>query len=411
MLSREEIQEIVRKYDLEKVIIGTIGSHSALDICDGAVEEGFKTVVWAQKGREKPYARYFKTIRENETVVKGCVDQTRILDKFREILSTEEQDWMLENNVLFIPNRSFVSYLGIDHVEKDFHIPMIGSRNLLGIEERGKREKDYYWILEHPITNQEILRSPCRIHPKELISLDELVIVKLHHAKHSLERGFFTAASWEEFREKASRLLQRGIIESCEHCSGEGCSDCYETGINHIEKARIEKYSLGPVFNFNFFYSPINKLVGEEPLELLGIDARFESNLDAIARLPADQQLRLPEHQKDPTFIVVGHHSISVRESLLSRVFEMAEEFIRVSRELFSPGMIGAFCIQTVIEDDMKPTVYDIATRIGGGTNSHVWLGAPYGNMTWREHMSTGRRIALEIRRASRHDMLEELVT
>lgn len=411
MLSREEIQEIVREYDHGRAIIGTIGSHSALDICDGAVEEGFRTVVWAQKGREKPYTRYFKTLRNEGSVVKGCVDQTRIMDKFKDILLEEEQAWMLKNNVLFIPNRSFVSYLGIDRVESDFRVPMIGSRNLLGIEERGKREKDYYWVLEHPLTNQEILRTPRKIHPKELPTLNELVIVKLHHAKHSLERGFFTAASWEEFREKASRLLQREIIEACTKCDGEGCANCFETGINHIDKARIEKYSLGPVFNFNFFYSPISEAIGEEPLELLGIDARFESNLDAIVRLPAEQQLRLSEQQKDPTFIVVGHHSISVRESLLSRVFEMAEEFIRVSKELFDPGMIGAFCIQTVIEDDMKPTIYDIATRIGGGTNSHVWLGAPYGNMTWRERMSSGRRTALEIRRAIKHGKLEELVT
>ncbi len=412
MINREEVQEIVKKAQYNTPLIGVLGSHSALDVCDGAIDEGFNTVVWSQKKRELPYLKYFKTLRDdNGNVVKGCVDQVRLLPKFKEIIKEEEQKWMTENGVLFVPNRSFVSYVGIERVEDEFNVPMVGSRNLLGIEERGKREKDYYWLLEHPETNKDILRTPEVISPKELTELDELVIVKLHHAVHKLERGFFTAANWEEFREKAKRLIERKIVPACPQCNGEGCNTCYYTGINNIEHARIEKYSLGPVFNFNFFYSPVSEAKREVPLELLGIDSRFETSLDALVRLPAEQQLRLSEKQRDPTYIVVGHHSVSLRESLLNRAFEMAEEFIRITKELFSPGMIGAFCIQTTIEDDMKPTVYDISTRIGGGTNSHIWLGAPYGNMTWRERMSSGRRTALEIKRALKYNLLPEIVT
>ena len=40
MLSKEEIGAIVDDYDRMKLRIGMTASHSALDICDGAIEEG-----------------------------------------------------------------------------------------------------------------------------------------------------------------------------------------------------------------------------------------------------------------------------------------------------------------------------------------------------------------------------------
>ncbi|MEC7143236.1 MAG: DUF1297 domain-containing protein, partial [Candidatus Thermoplasmatota archaeon] len=52
-----------------------------------------------------------------------------------------------------------------------------------------------------------------------------------------------------------------------------------------------------------------------------------------------------------------------------------------------------------------------VAPRIGGGTNVHVNVGHPYGNSLWRRPMSTGRRIALEIRRAAEQDRLLEVLT
>ena len=41
--------------------IAVLGSHSALDVCRGARDEGFKTLVIAEKGRDKTYAKYFKS--------------------------------------------------------------------------------------------------------------------------------------------------------------------------------------------------------------------------------------------------------------------------------------------------------------------------------------------------------------
>jgi len=56
MIRRPEIQKIVNGYD--NLRIAVLGSHSALEIMDGAKDEGFETVVFCQKGREVPYQRF-----------------------------------------------------------------------------------------------------------------------------------------------------------------------------------------------------------------------------------------------------------------------------------------------------------------------------------------------------------------
>ena len=50
MIESTDISEILTDYDRMKLRIGMTASHSALDICDGAIEEGFPTVAYCQKG-------------------------------------------------------------------------------------------------------------------------------------------------------------------------------------------------------------------------------------------------------------------------------------------------------------------------------------------------------------------------
>jgi len=216
--------------------------------------------------------------------------------------------------------------------------------------------------------------------------------VKLHHKVKKLERGFFTAASHKEYKTKSAALLKQGVIST-----------------RDLAKARIERYIIGPIFNFDFFYSPIEEQ--GEKLELLGIDWRFETSLDGHVRLPADQQLTLDEAQRIPEYLVVGHNSATLRESSLGDVFDIAERYVRATQEHFRPGIIGPFTLQTAVDKDLKFWVYDVAPRIGGGTNVHMTIGHPYGNSLWRRPMSTGRRIAMEIRRGVESSRLDEIVT
>ena len=385
MIGKDEIASIIEDYDRLKLRVGMTASHSALDICDGAIEEGFPTVAYCQKGREKTYSEYFKTQRTTSgRVRRGMVDKSIIMNSFNDVMNPDMQSEMRKRNVVYIPNRSFTSYSSIGDVENKFHVPMFGSRNMLRMEERTE-DQDYYWILDKAgLPYPEAIEDPQDI--------DCLVIVKLHHAQKKLERGFFTCASYEEYVEKSQTLLKEGTIDQ-----------------ESLDGARIEKYVIGPVFNLNFFYSPLEEDMPK--LELLGVDWRFESSLDGHVRLPAPQQMTMPAHQQIPEMTVVGHNTATIRESLLEEAFELGEKFITASKEHYDPGIIGPFCLQTCIDKDMNYSIYDVAPRVGGGTNVHVSVGHPYGNATWRKPMSSGRRIAMELRRAAEQDRLLEVLT
>jgi len=385
MIDRKAVIELLEYYDLDKVRIGVIGSHSALDTCDGAVEEGFRTLAVCQDGRDAPYSRYFKTQRDRSGKLRrGMVDEVMLLPKFKDVMKKKNMEALRSQNVLFVPNRSFTSYVSMDAVENDFMVPLVGSRNLLRSEDRGG-PRDYYWLLE-----KAGLPSPRKItDPKDINSLS---IIKLHHAKKKLERGFFTCASYQEYKEKAEALMKQGVIDQ----------ECLDT-------ARMEEYIIGQVFNLDFFYSPLEKR--GERVELLGVDWRFESSLDGHVRIPAPQQLTLNEQQQIPEYTVCGHNSATIRESLLESAFELAEKFVAAAEEHYSPGIIGPFCLQTCVDKDLKFHIYDVAPRIGGGTNVHMNVGHAYGNSLWRTNVSTGRRLAMEVRRAVEEDRLHEIVT
>ena len=385
MITRDDIAGIVENYDRMKLRVGMTASHSALDICDGAIEEGFPTVAYCKEGREKTYAKYFRSGRNaSGRVRRGMVDKAIVMPSFDGVLDPAMQQRMRDRNVVYIPNRSFTSYCNIDAIENDFHVPMFGSRNMLRMEERTE-DQDYYWILD-----KAGLPYPEKIDDPQ--DIDCLVIVKLHHAQKKLERGFFTCASYEEYVEKSQTLLKEGIIDQ-----------------ESLDGARIERYVIGPVFNLNFFHSPLADR--DESLELLGVDWRFESSLDGHVRLPAPQQMTMPAHQQIPEMTVVGHNTATIRESLLETAFELGEKFIDAAQEHYDPGVIGPFCLQTCIDKDMNYAIYDVAPRLGGGTNVHVNVGHPYGNALWRKPMSSGRRIAMELRRAAEQDRLLEVLT
>jgi 5-formaminoimidazole-4-carboxamide-1-(beta)-D-ribofuranosyl 5'-monophosphate synthetase len=381
LIDRSKVLEVLKGYDLNDLRIGMIASHSALDTADGAVEEDFKTLAVCQEGREKPYAKYFRAGRDKKgKIVTGMIDEVMMLKKFPQILETENQDFLRSKNTLFVPNRSFTSYCGIDAVEDQFMLPLLGSRNLLRSEERGDK-RDYYWILE-----KAGLPFP---EPVEAEDINQLVMVKLPHAVKTLERGFFTAASYDEYCQKADALLKQNVIDQ-----------------DGIELARIERYIIGPVFNLDFFYSPIT-----ERIELIGIDWRFETSLDGHCRLPAPQQMTLNERQINPEYTVCGHNSATLRESLLEKAFVLAEKYVEATQEYYKPGIIGPFCLQTCVDKDLNFYIYDVAPRIGGGTNVHMAVGHPYGNALWRTNMSTGRRLAREVRIAVENDCLDQIVT
>jgi 5-formaminoimidazole-4-carboxamide-1-(beta)-D-ribofuranosyl 5'-monophosphate synthetase len=375
MISEEEIKEVLGEYDLNEVTIGVLGSHSALDICRGAKDLGFRTLVVCQKGREQTYARYYRT---EESC--GIVDRTIILDKFTDITQEGVQREMREQNVIFIPHRSFEVYVGFDQIENEFLLPLFGTRSILRAEERDADRNQYYLMEKGGIPYPRTYKSPEEI--------DRLVLVKAPEAQRTYERAFFFASSTDEFYMSSEQMIRTGKIT--------------EAG---LKKAVIEEFVMGTQSNFNYFYSIL-----DQRLELLGTDTRRQTNLDGILRLPASQQLEALKYL-DVKAIEAGHVSCTVKESLLEQIFDLGEKFVRVARQEYPPGIIGPFALQSAFipgPPSEKAIVFDISMRVQGSPGT---MFTPYSGYYYGESLSVGKRVAMEIRKAIQQSRLEETVT
>jgi len=168
-----------------------------------------------------------------------------------------------------------------------------------------------------------------------------------------------------------------------------------------LENIHLQEYIIGVNVYPLYFYSPITREV-----ELLGMDRRYESTVDSIGKIPASEQLEI---NLNPTYTVVGNFPIVARESLLPELLRMGENVVKVSKEIAPPGIIGPFCLETVITDDMKIFTFEISARIVAGSNVGIGT-SPYAYLKYGEGMYMGRRIAREIKNAIANNELEKVV-
>src|SRR5437899_11959004 len=91
-------------------------------------------------------------------------------------------------------------------------------------------------------------------------------------------------------------------------------------------------------------------------LEMLGVDRRDEANIDEMYKLGAQEALR--KMGLLPTFVVTGNMPVVLRESLLPKAFEMGERAVERSIALFG-GMIGPFCLETIVSDKLEFKVFE----------------------------------------------------
>lgn len=379
MIRGDEVLEVIERYSMDDLRIGVLGSHSALEICRGAKDEGFKTIVVCQRGREKTYAKYYRSRRRFGREL-GVVDEVIMLERFKDMLDERVQEKLRSKNTLFVPHRSLCVYVGYQALENEFKVPILGNRFLLKVEERDVERNQYYLMERAGVPYPKVFKDPSEI--------DRLVLVKAPEAARGFERAFFLASSPREFEEKAEELLRKGMIT--------------EEG---LKRAVIEEFVVGAPFNFNMFYSPLS-----EEVELLGIDTRRQTNLEGIMRIPATHQTEVLKHLELRT-IEAGHIACTLRESLLERVFELAEKLVKVTKEEYPPGIIGPFALQGIVvpgppHEDI--IVYDLSVRVPGSPGTKF---TPYSENLWGFSMSVGRRIALEVREALKQDRLMELLT
>src|SRR3990172_8501614 len=157
MIKSSEIKKIVSEYT--GLQIGVLGSHSALEVMDGAKDEDLKTIVICQKGRDTPYRRFSR-----------IADEIVVLNKFKEMASPKFQKKLREENTIIVPHRALTAYLGYKTIENNFKVPIFGNRALFQAEERANKKNQYYLLekarIKHPRLFKNLKNS----------SIEELVI-------------------------------------------------------------------------------------------------------------------------------------------------------------------------------------------------------------------------------------------
>jgi len=345
MVEKEKIDGILSDYGGIK--IATICSHSSLQIFRGARMEGIKTIGIVQKERRKLY----------ESFPLGKPDEFIEVDNHADI----PVDELVARNAVIIPHGSFVEYVGTKF--DDLEIPVYGNRRSIAWER--SRTKMFEWIKKAGVKRPRILK------PEEI---DGPALVKFPGAKGG--RGYLIVNSQKEFERKV------------------GDKECM-----------IQEFIIGVRAYPHFFFSPISDIgykTRHGRLELLGVDKRVESSADEIARA-VSAGLKPPL-----SFTVIGNEPMVLRESLLYDYMKIGESVSDTSHELFG-GVMGPFCVETIITEDLKIYAFEISARIVAGTNVYS-LHSPYSTYYYDEPMTTGRRIARELKEAKKLKRLKEII-
>ena len=75
----------------------------------------------------------------------------------------------------------------------------------------------------------------------------------------------------------------------------------------------------------------------------------------------------------------------------------------------FARAGFSTFCLEMIIDKDLKFYVFEISARIVAGTNPYI-NGSPYTDLRYKEPMSTGRRIARDIKEAISSGHIEKVL-
>ncbi|MCI0504387.1 formate--phosphoribosylaminoimidazolecarboxamide ligase [Candidatus Micrarchaeota archaeon] len=345
MLERKKIENILSNY--KKFKIATICSHSSLQIFKGAREEGIKTIGIVQKDKRKLY----------ESFPLGRPDEFIEVEDYKDM----PLDYLVDEEAIVIPHGSFVEYVGAAF--DDLEVPVYGNRASLMWER--SRDKMFQWLGKAGIKTPKILK------PEEI---DGPAMVKFPGAKGG--RGYVVVSTEEEFHKRVKE-----------------------------KEYMIQEFLIGVRAYPHYFFSPFpghGYKTKQGELELLGVDRRVESSADEIARavsLGMDPKM---------AFTVIGNEPLVLRESLLSEYMEIGQRISETSFDLFG-GLIGPFCVETIITEELQIYAFEISARIVAGTNVYP-EGSPYSVYYYKEPMSAGRRIAKELKRAARMKKLGQIV-
>ncbi len=352
-----DVPKILQGYDLDNITIATVCSHTSLQIFHGARKEGFKTLGITVGENRAKYMDAFPRAKPDEIIQ---------LESYDQILGMTEE--LRERNTIVVPHGSLVEYLTPAKFVQ-MEVPTFGNRAVLAWE--SDRAKQREWLESAGLVMPREIKDPKTI--------DEPVLVKYSGARGG--RGFFIARNYRDFK----------------------------ANIEMGKQYTIQEYILGTRYYLHYFYTPLQQHaynLSKGSLEMLSMDRRDESNIDEMYKLGSQEELK--EQNLFPSFVVTGNVPVVIRESLLPKVIDMGAQVVERSIELFG-GMIGSFCLETVVTDKLEFRTFEISARIVAGTNPFI-TGSPYADFIY-DDMSSGRRIAMEIKMAREMDRLNEVLS
>lgn len=215
-----------------------------------------------------------------------------------------------------------------------------------------------------------------------------MCIIKVLEKERGFERAFFLCDSYKEYQKQVEEKLDKGIFTK-----------------EQLDKCVIEEFMIGVQVNLNYFFSPVDKR-----LELLGTDTRRQTNIEGLIKTPAPYQQSIME-KVNIKYEEAGHIAVTVLESMLEQIFELGERFVRVSQKLIPPGVIGPFALQAVIVPGPPKKdiiVFDVSPRMPGSPGTFA---TPYSGYLFRQNISVGKRVAMEIKNALEKNNLEKITT
>lgn len=332
-------------------VIATLGSHTALQILKGARDEGMRNLVVCRKGQDRPYKSY------------GVADEILYVNDWSDWNDALEEE-LIKRNAIVIPHASFIAYVGLPRVMK-MQAMYYGTKEILQWE--SDRTMERQWLEKSGLELPRVFEKP--------EDIDRAVIVKFHGAPGGF--GYFVVKSAEQFYEVKNRKYPEQ------------------------NDFALQEYIVGVPLYVHYFYSPLTK-----ELEIMSFDKRYESNADSIGRIRAEDQLAANIHT---SYTIVGNIPVVVRESMLPEFFEMGEKVVEVSKKLSGKGLFGPFCLECIVTRKLQIFVFEISARIVAGTNPFI-EGSPYTALRYKEPMSTGRRIARDLKQAIEQGRLEEVL-
>ncbi|WP_148224852.1 formate--phosphoribosylaminoimidazolecarboxamide ligase [Vulcanisaeta moutnovskia] len=214
------MESIIKDYDLDRVSIATVASHTALQILRGANKLGFYTITVAKPSTAWFY-RHFGFI--NEVIEVDFSDFESVIDH------------LIERNTVFIPHGSYVEYIGWRRAIS-MPIPTFGNRYLIKWESDQK--------LKMKLLERAGIPIPKSFDDPSIVN--KPVIVKLYGAKGG--RGYFIARDRNELIRRLSSVKEDFIMQ---------------------------EYVIGVPAYYHYFTSRMHDRV-----EIMGMDIRYESNAD-----------------------------------------------------------------------------------------------------------------------------------